>query len=357
LQAIGQGFPSVTRNEIKTQREEGKMRATLLVALLGGVVAFAGSASAQTYNLTVAGYSPGGLVSTVGAGLDAAVNAAYPGSTLTYQTSSGGLANAMLLEQNKVPLAFIADTELDVAVKGKEPIKKPLTDLRMLLRPYAPGSRFQMTHALVRKSWADEHGITSLADIAAKKPPMRIAVNRPGNLDGDVGLAVLAAHGITPDDINAWGGQVVRAASREITSLMLNRRLDGVVYGISYNHPTIREMANGIELVMLPLEDGVAEKVSNELGSQPCSVKADEYDFLAADTPSVCVGMTLVARADMDKELAYNITKAIFENIDKYKAAHRLLQQAVTPETLAEAGQTPFHPGAEKYLREKGLLK
>lgn len=328
-----------------------------LFAFLAAASVVAGPASAQPYNLTVAGYSPGGLVSTIGAGLDAAIAAAYPGSTITYQTSSGGLANAMQLEQDKVPLAFIADTELDVAVKGKDPIKTPLKDLRMLVRPYAPGSRFQMTHALVNKGWADKHGIKTLADIAAKKPPMRVAVNRPGNLDGDVALAVLAASGITPEDIEKWGGQVVRAASREMTSLMLDRRLDGVVYGISYNHPTIREMANGIELVMLPITDAAAKKTADELGAQPCSVKADEYDFLAADTPSVCVGMNLVVRADMEEQLAYNITKAIVENADKYKAAHRLLQKVVTEQTLAEGGQTPHHPGAAKFLKEKGLMK
>ena len=59
----------------------------------------------------------------------------------------------------------------------------------------------------------------------------------------------------------------------------------------------------------------------------------------------------------MDEKVAYNVTKGIIENIDKYRAAHRLLQQAVTQETLTEPGQAPFHPGAEKVLREKGLLK
>lgn len=333
------------------------MNKSLLAAFVAAGVVLAAPAGAQPYNLTVAGYSPGGLVSTVGAGIDAAVAAAYPGSTITYQTSSGGLANAMLLEQNKVPLAFIADTELDVAVKGREPIKTPLKDLRMLVRPYAPGSRFQMTHVLVNKSWADSNGIATLADIAAKKPAMRVAVNRPGNLDGDVALAVLAAAGITPDDITKAGGQLVRAASQEMRSLMLDRRIDAVVYGISYNHSTVREIANGVDVVMLPFDEAVAKKAADQLGASPCAVKAKEYDFLARDSASVCVGMTLVVRADMDEKTAYNITKALVDNVDKYKAAHRLLAQVVTPETLAEPGQTPFHPGAQKYLREKGLLK
>jgi len=329
---------------------------TIAIALLSGLLALATPAHAQKYNLTVAGYSPGGLVSTVGAGLDAALNAAYPGSTVTYQTSSGGLANAMMLEQGKVPIAFIADTELAVAVKGKKPIPKPLTDLRMIFRPYAPGSRFQATHALANKDWADKHGIATFADIAAKKPAMRVVINRPGNLDGDVALASLEAIGVTQKDIEAWGGQVVRAASREMTSLMLDRRVDVVVLGISYNHPRIREMANGVDLVMLPMTEATAQKAAAEVGAQPCAFKANEYKFLAADSASICVGMAIVALASMDDQTAYNIAKGVVEQVDKFKAAHRLLQKAVTLQTLTEGGQAPFHPGAAKYFKEKGLM-
>jgi TRAP transporter TAXI family solute receptor len=333
------------------------MRRTMAVVLAGAAVMLAAPASAQPYNLTVAGYSPGGLVSTAGAGLDKALNAAYPGSTLTYQTSSGGLANAMLLDQKKVPLAFISDTELNVVLAGKPPFKQPIKDLRILFHPYSPSSRFQATHVLVTKDWADRHGIKTVADIAAKKPAMRVAVNRPGNLDGDVGIATLAVDGVSLDDIKKWGGQVVRAASQEMTSLMLDRRLDGVIFGISINHPRIQEMANGLELVMLPTSAENAKKVSDQLGSKPCLIKAGEYKFLAADSQSVCVGLTTVVRADFDEQTAYNVTKGIVENLDKYKAAHRLLQTAVTLESFTEKGQAPHHPGAEKYYREKGLVK
>jgi TRAP transporter TAXI family solute receptor len=332
---------------------------TVTLALLAAAVAITGPAAAQDkkYNLTVAGYSPGGLVSTVGAGMDRALNKAYPGSTVTYQTSSGGLANAMMLEGKKVPLAFIADTELAVAIAGRKPIPKPLSNLRQLFRPYAPSSRFQMTHLICNKDWADKNGIKSIADIAAKKPAMKIALNRPGNLDGDVSLGVLAANGITPADIEKAGGQLVRAASGEATPLMLDRRLDCWLYGISYNHPRIRELANGLDIVMLPMTEATANKVADQLGAEACKVAAKEYKFLDSDSASVCVGMSVVVRADMPDELAYNITKGIVENADTFKAAHRLLNKVVTLQTLAEKGQAPFHPGAAKYLREKGLIK
>jgi TRAP transporter TAXI family solute receptor len=186
---------------------------------------------------------------------------------------------------------------------------------------------------------------------------MRIAVNRPGNLDGDVSINTMAAYGFSLDNISKWGGQVVRAASQEMTSLMLDRRLDVVSFGISINHPRIREMANGLDLVMLPITDEVAKKVAADMGGETCPIKANEYKFLSADTASICVGLNTLVRADMDEKLAYSITKGVVENLDKYKAAHRLLEKAVTVQSFTEKGLVPYHPGTEKYYREKGLLK
>ena len=77
-------------------------RRLFALALAMGLAATA--AQAQTYNLTLTGASPGGLWSRIGGGVDAAIAAAYPGSTITYQTSSGGLANIPMVAGGKVPL-------------------------------------------------------------------------------------------------------------------------------------------------------------------------------------------------------------------------------------------------------------
>lgn len=327
--------------------------------ILAGVTALAitGAAHAQPYNLTIAGYSPGGLVSTVGAGMDASLAAQFPGSTVTYQTSSGGLANALLLQQGKVPLGFVSDTEILVATQGKAPFKAPIKELRMLINSYTPQSRFQVTHTLVQKSWAEQHGVKTFEDIAAKKPPMRIAVNRPGNMDGDVSIATLSAIGVSLDDVKKWGGQVIRAASGEQTSLMLDRRIDVISFGISYKHPRVLEVANGVEMVMLPMSEATAKKAGEMTGATPCSIKKAEYDFLLADSASLCVGLPVLVNANMDEQTAYNVTKAMFEQIEKFKASHRLLAAATTKESLAQDGGVPFHPGALKYLKEAGIKK
>lgn len=331
------------------------MRKIVLAA--AGLALISGPAMAQKYNLTVAGYSPGGLVSTIGVGMDKALSAQYPGSAVTYQTSSGGLANAVLVAGKKVPIGFIGDHEMAVVWNGRKPFKKPIKNLRLLFKPYVGATRFQLSHVLVRKDFAEKHGLKTFADIAKKKPPMRIAINRPGNNDSEVSLSLLKAIGVSPDDVKKWGGQVVRAASREMTSLMLDRRIDVVMFGISYRHPRVREIAKGLDVVMLPITQKSAQAAVDEWNGKLCQVKASEYDFLATDSYSACVGLGAYVRADMDEKTAYNITKAMYEEMDKFKSAHRLLNKVVTAKTLSEPGIAPHHPGALKYMKEKGIVK
>ena len=79
----------------------------LLIGILGAAVLAVAPAHAQTYNLTLAGASPGGLWSRIGLGLDKAIAKAYPGSTVTYQTGSGGIANAKLVQDKNKSCATI----------------------------------------------------------------------------------------------------------------------------------------------------------------------------------------------------------------------------------------------------------
>lgn len=311
------------------------------------------------FNLTLSGASPGGLWSRIGGGLDAAIAAAYPGSTVTYQTGSGGFANIALVSRGKVPLGLAVDMELKMSQQGVKPFRGKIDNIRQLVRVYTPAARFQMQHALIRKDVAEKYGLKSVSDIAKKKPKLRVAINRRGNSDSDIGRLVFEQSGVTLDDIKKWGGQVVYAASREITSLMNDRRIDMTIYGIAYRHPRIREVIKGLgdDLAMLQIEPDVAKKVAELTGGEVCVVKAKEYPFIAQDHNSVCVGAVVIVNKSMSDEQAYKLTKAVFEKIEKFKTAHRLIARNTTPESLAQGSVIAHHPGAVKYLKEKGLMK
>ncbi len=312
-------------------------------------------ASAAPYNVTLTGASPGGLWSRIGKGIDAALAAAEPGSTVTYQTSSGGLANVPLVAGGKVPIGMATDGELTLAWNGKAPFRSQIRNVRTLFRAYLPAARFQATHLIINKDFANEHGIREFADIVAKKIPVRVAVNRRGNMDHDISMMVMEEMGASREQIESWGGQVVQAASREITSLMLDRRIDFANFGIAFKHPRVREIAAGISPLLLDIPGPVAQRVAQRTGGEVCPIKAGEYEFLERDINSICIGMVIIASADLDADLAYAITKAMVERIEQFKTSHRLIARTATPQVLATPAIAPHHPGALRYYREAGL--
>ena len=326
---------------------------TLIIALIGALAVVGGPADAQTYNLTLAGASPGGLWSRIGLGLDKAMAKAYPGSTITYQTGSGGIANAKLVQDQKVPMGITVDPELTAAVKGTGPFNgKAQKDLRVLVRVYAPAARFQVTHLLINGDVAKKLGISSMADLKKNAGKLRVAVNRPGNLDGDISLAYFKANGIDPKGFK----KLVRAASREMTKLMLDRRIDAMSVGLSYNNRRIREVAKGIPVVLLNQGEGAAKQVAKQFGLEPCTILASEYKFLSVDSHTTCVGAVIIANKSMDDKIAYDITKAMLTQIEAFKSAHRALKKATTPKSIALPSAAPHHPGAIKAYKEAGLM-
>lgn len=308
---------------------------------------------AQPYQYTLAGASPGGLWSNLGIGMDQVMKAAYPGSTVTYQTSGGGIANAALLDQKKVQLGIIHNVELQMAIDAVAPFKKPIKDIRPLafLYNWAP---FQL---LLTKEFAAKHGIKTFEDIAAKKPPLRVVLNRRGNIAYDIAVRMFEASGVKLDDLKAWGGNVVLAGSEEQSDLMKDRRVDLIFNSLFVGQRSLIEVGQAVPVIMLPVSKGVIDKVAKESGAEPYVVKANSYPWQPQDVPTLTVGVFVAANAAMPDAEAKAITKALIEKIDAMRAVHPSMKE-LTPQLLSSlTGKFQYHPGAIAAYKEAGLLK
>jgi TRAP transporter TAXI family solute receptor len=308
-----------------------------------------GSALAQ-YNLTLCGASPGGLWSLIGAGVDAAVKAAHPGSTVTYQTSGGGFANVAQIDQGKCDLALVHDAEAKAAVSGEAPFKTPVESLATVAVIYT----WAPMQLILNKAFAEEHGITSLEDVTAKKAPINILLNRRGNVASGVGESMLNAAGASIANIESWGGSVTFAASKEQGELMRDRRADAILNSLFINHRSIRQLAESIDLALIPLSAENAARVSAEWSIAEHVISGGTYDWAPNDTQTVTLSAQLFTRADADADMVTDVTRALVEHVGELQGVHKAMSP-LTTELMAASNVVPYHPSAEAIYKEKGL--
>ena len=308
-------------------------------------------ASAQSYNMTVSGASPGGLWSLLGAGLDSALKEDFPGSTVTYQTSGGGIANVAILQRDDANLAIIEDSVLQLARDGEAPFREPVNDdIRVLAYLYT----WSPMQAVIRESVAERYGINNFEDISEVKAPLTIAINRRGNIASNVAEVMLETIGAGPDELKSWGGDIIYAASGEQTSLIQDRRIDMFLNSLFVGQASIMQAASSVDLKLLSLADETINTVAERTGTNPFVIPGGAYEWAPGDTPTVTVSAALAVRSDMDEDMAYDLTKAFYENYEKIAGVHSAMR-TLTPEIMASVEVVPYHDGAARYLNEVGL--
>lgn len=303
------------------------------------------------YNLTMCGASPGGLWSLLGAGVDNALKAAQPGSTVTYQTSGGGFANVMQIDQKKCDLALIHDAEAKAALEGGEPFSQPIDSMRTVAVMYT----WAPMQFIVNRSFAEEHGLKSMEDIAAKQVPIRVLLNRRGNVASGVGESMLNAVGASVAKIEEWGGSVTFAASKEQGEMMRDRRADAMLNSLFVNHRSIRQLAEAIDLSLLPISEETADKVAAEWVIGKDTIPADAYGWAAGDTLTVTLSAQLFVHQDADPQMVTDVTTALVEQIDQMQGVHKAMAP-LDAKLLAGARAVPYHPAAEAVYKDKGLM-
>ena len=326
------------------------MRKLFVVTCVAALMAATG-ASAQKYNLTLAGGSPKGVWSILGVALDKAMAATYPGSAVTYQTSGGGIANIALVDRKKVALALASTGEMHLAANALKPFRKKIDSVRVVARAHA----WLYFHPMLTKTFADKYGIKDFSDIAKKKPPMRISINRRGLLVSVIAVEMLNAIGVSLKDVESWGGKVVFAASGDTTSLMADRKLDGHMMTWPIKHRRLRQMEAAVPMALLSVNDrSITERVAKKLNMAIDTLPGGTYKTQAKDLYVPSMEGNIILHKDADDKLAYDIAKAVHTNIKAFSSAHPFLGK-LTPKFLVGSKGT-YHPGAVKYYKEAGLM-
>lgn len=118
--------------------------------------------------------------------------------------------------------------------------------------------------------------------------------------------------------------------------------------------PWVQDVAQSKKVYFVPITPEDVKTMSTEVsGIFPNFLKAGQLGA-AQDVGTVGLPIVLAARADLDEELVYTVTKTMYDNYDEYKGVHPFLRD-FTPENGVKAFGAPAHPGAVKYFKEKNL--
>jgi uncharacterized protein len=292
--------------------------------------------------LNIVTSTTGGTFYAVGGNLAYMITKYIPNTQATAEATAGGVENARLIKNKQASLATMPGDTLYNAVNGISEFKD---DGKIAIFQIAALYETPLQIVTMKKL-----NIKSIKDLKGK----RVSIGAPGSSTAIRAEIVLQAHGLTLKDIKPDS-----TTSTEAANQMMDGRIDAAFFASGAPMAAIMGIAAQDKIVMLSVEPAAMAKIEKEHPDLiKIVLKAGVYQ--GVDTETVCVAnmAILSCRPDLSQDLVYQITKMIFEKKDEFVAAHKSLAVSFNEKTAISQGNvTPFHPGALKYYKEKGLLK
>jgi TRAP transporter TAXI family solute receptor len=279
-----------------------------------------------------------GVYYPLGVALAKVYGETIPDARTSVQATKASVENLNLLQQGKGEIAFTLGDSLLLGFKGDEAagFSKPLDKLRGIAAIYPNYIQVVAT--------ADS-GITTLADLKGK----RLSVGAPKSGTELNARAILGAAGITYDDL----GKVEYLPFAESVELMKNRQLDATLQSAGLGVASIRDLAASVPISVVSVPADLVAQVGSPYVA--ATIPAGTYTGQDADVPTAAVVNFLVTHSEVSDDLAYAMTKSLWDNLGQLEAAHAAAK-AIKRDQALTGMPVPLHPGAERYYREQGML-
>jgi hypothetical protein len=204
---------------------------------------------------------------------------------------------------------------------------------------------------------SERSGITSIEQVRDRKQPFRLLTVPLGGM-GEVGARqILAAYGMSYDWIKQNGGSVRHVARPATVSAFQDGTADAWIHIVNAGHPIVTEISTVVSVRMLPLSNDAVDKLVAQ-GWERFVVSPNTFKGQTAPATTVNAPTNLMATADLPEPVAYTITKLVVEKKAELVKVHAALKD-FDPARSADPKLVgcQLHAGAERYYREKGLLK
>lgn len=314
--------------------EEYEMKFNRLVtAIAAGMCLAAGALGVQAAELRIGTASQGGAFYPVGQAISTLVNKHADDLTMVPIVTSGSVANPRLVNKGEVDVAITNNNLSVLANKGAGPYKK---SGKMNLR--ALGSlHFSVLHMMT----LDGSSINSIADLKGK----RVAVGPAGGGTIPFLKQVLGLHGLVIEDITPSF-----LSYSDGFSQLADGNVDAAFALSGYPAGAVMQAQANKKLKFIPLSEAdVTTALGKYKNYNKVLVPKDVYN---TDSDGVLLGVNnmLIVNAGMSDDVAFAVTKAIYDHMDEFRSENALAKQ-IEPKRSLEL-KIPLHPGAAKFFNK-----
>jgi TRAP transporter TAXI family solute receptor len=192
-------------------------------------------------------------------------------------------------------------------------------------------------------------GISSFEDLKGK----RVNVGNPGSGQRATTEVVMGAMGMSMDDLSL----AAELKGSEMSQALCDDKIDAMIYTIGHPAAAITEATNTCDVEFVNVGGEVIEKlVADNPFYRIATIPAGTYKGQDADVTTFGVGATLVSSSDVPDDVAYTLTKAVFDNFEDFKKLHPAFANLSEEAMITDSLSAPLHPGAETYYKERGWM-
>lgn len=270
---------------------------------------------------------------TWSAGIADTINQNVDGIQATAEETNGYVANIALMQDGELEASMATSLSAYEAWAGTGNYEGTEPGKILAWMSIAPVAMHIIT--------LEDSGVNSIEDLAGK----RVGMGQPGGvsmLDANVLMAQVAG-----DDFEPF-----RVRLGDMVDMLSDGNIDAALWNGSFPLAPVIRLDAQRDLKLIPVEDDFFEALRAEYPPYfRLSIPGGTYEDVTADTPTFGLANGLVISADVSEERVYEMTKAVFENLDALADVHPAFGR-MSADTVLNGFGSPLHPGALRYYRE-----
>jgi TRAP transporter TAXI family solute receptor len=290
-----------------------------------------GGSDAATQRLSIATGTSGGVYIVYGGGLADLVTDQIEGVEATAEVTSASVDNMLLIGDESSDVAFaLADTAAD-AVKGAGAFKEPV--------PAQALANLYVNYTQVGTIAGS--GIETIEDLRGKK----VSVGSPNSGTEVIALRILEAAGLDPDnDIEREQLDVEQSVQA-----VRDGTIDAFFWSGGLPTGSVTDLASTDDLVLVPTS-AYTDELTDRYGPfySTTVIPAESYPGLGDDVKTIGVPNYLVVHESMEEDLAFEITRLLFEHKSDLVKVHPEAKN-LSLKTAVQTDPLELHPGAQRY--------